>query len=246
MLDKLNLTDPFALIIAIVMVVFILYEVIDGYKKGFLESGIRLIGYILLFVGSYILKNPLSVFLYTHLPFFKFGGLTSLNIIMYEALAFMICIAVLSMVLSLVIKISGIIEKLLKLTIILALPSKILGMIVGAIQAVVVLYVALFVVSMPVFNMPFLKESKYAKIILDKTPVMSQITNDALKTFNEIAEFTKNEINIKDIDTTNGKIVEIMLKNDIVTVDSVKLLNEKEKIRLTNLDELVNKYEEDK
>ena len=52
MLDKLNLTDPVALIIAIIMVVFILYEVIDGYKKGFLESGIRLIGYILLFVGS--------------------------------------------------------------------------------------------------------------------------------------------------------------------------------------------------
>ena len=108
MLDKLNLTDPIALIIAIVMVVFILYEVIDGYKKGFLESGIRLVGYILLFVGSYILKNPLSVFLYTHLPFFKFGGLyngiSALNILVYELIAFIIVFVILLVVFKIVLK----------------------------------------------------------------------------------------------------------------------------------------------
>lgn len=214
---------------------------VTGFIRGFFKQSVMFVGTILTVILSFILKNPLSMILYENLPFFKFGGLTSLNIIMYEALAFLICIAVLSMVLSIVIKISGIIEKLLKLTIILALPSKILGMIVGLIQSIVILYVALFLVSMPVFDMPFLNESKYASIILEKTPVMSKITDDAVKTFNEIAEFTKKEININDVENTNIKIIKIMLKNDIVKIDSIKLLNEKEKIKIKNIDDLIQK-----
>lgn len=215
-----------------------------GGVRGFFKQTVIFLGTILTVVLSFILKNPLSMILYENLPFFKFAGVTSLNIIMYEALAFMICIAVFSIVLSSLIKISNVIEKLLDITIVFAIPSKILGLIVGLIQSIVILYVALFILSMPVFNMPFLNESKYAPIILDKTPIVSDVTNDAINTFNEIAEFTKKEINVDDIDDTNKKIVEIMLKNDIVTVDSIKLLNEKGKIKLDNLDELVNKYKE--
>ena len=36
-----------------------------------------------------------------------------------------------------------------------------------------------------------------------------------------------------------------MLENDIVKIESIKLLNEEEKIKLINLDELLNKYKED-
>ena len=232
-------------LVDVIILLVLALGVVTGFIRGFFKQTVIFVGTILVVVLSFILKNPLSMILYENLPFFKFSGVTSLNIIMYEALAFMICIAVLSMVLSLVIKISGIIEKLLKLTIILAIPSKILGMIVGFIQSVVILYAVLFVVTMPVFNMPFLDESKYAELILTKTPIMSSVTNDAVKTFNEIATFTKKEINIKDIDTTNGKIIEIMLENDIVKADSIKLLNEKEKLKLSNLDELLNKYKEE-
>lgn len=215
---------------------------VTGFVRGFFKQTVIFVGTILVVILSFILKNPLSMVLYEYLPFFKFGGISSLNIILYEALAFLICIAVLAMVLSIVIKISGIIEKLLKLTIVFALPSKILGMIVGVIQYLVVLYVALFIVSMPVFKMPFLTESKYASIILEKTPIMKEFASDTVKSFNEIAEFTKNSINVKDIDSTNRNIIEIMLKNDIVNVDSIKLLNDKGKIKIDNIEELENKY----
>lgn len=217
---------------------------VTGFIRGFFKQTVMFVGTILIVVLSFILKNPLSMILYENLPFFRFGGLTSLNILLYEVLAFFICLGVLSLTLSIIIKISGIIEKLLKLTIILALPSKILGMIVGIIQSIVILYAILFVLSIPVFNVPFLKESKYANIILTKTPVMSNIANDAINTFNEIKEFTTKEINIKEIDNTNSKIVDIMLKNDVVTIESIKFLNEKEKIKLINIDDLINKYEE--
>lgn len=232
-------------LVDIIILVALALGAVTGFIRGFFKQTVMFVGTILVVVLSFLLKNPLSLILYENLPFFKFAGLTSLNILLYEALAFMICIAVLSMVLSLVIKISGIIETVLKLTVLLALPSKILGMIVGVVQSVAILYVILFIVSMPVFDMPFLDDSKYAEMILSKTPVMSNITNDAIKTFDEISEFTKKEININDIGVTNQKIVEIMLKNDVVKIDSIKLLNEKEKIKLNNIDELIDKYKED-
>ena len=232
-------------IVDIIIIFSFIFGGFIGFVRGFFKQTVIFIGTILTIVLSFILKNPLSMVLYENLPFFKFGGVTSLNILMYEALAFMICIAVLSMVLSFLIKISNIIERLLDLTIVFALPSKLLGLVVGLIQTLFILYVALFIVSMPVFKVPYLSESKYAPIILDKTPIISDVTNDAIDTFNKIARFTKKEINVNDVDDTNSKIVEIMLKNDIVTIDSIKLLSEKEKIKLINFDEIVNKYKED-
>lgn len=232
-------------IVDVIILLALALGAVTGFIRGFFKQTVIFVGTILVVVLSFILKNPLSMILYENLPFFKFSGLTSLNIILYEALAFMICLAVLTLTLSLAIKISGIIEKLLDLTIVFALPSKILGMIVGLIQNIVIVYVVLFVVSMPVFSVPFLSESKFAEMILTKTPIVSNVTNNAVNTFNEIAEFTTKAINIKDIDETNSKIVEIMLKNDIVKIDSIKLLNDKGKIKLLNIDELINKYKED-
>lgn len=231
-------------IVDIVIVAFLVSGAVIGFVRGFFKQTVMFAGTILAIVLSFILKNPLSMILYENLPFFKFAGVTSLNIILYEALAFMMCLAVLTMTLSLIIKISNIIEKLLDITVVFALPFKILGMIVGFLQSLVILYVAIYILTMPVFNMPFFNESKYAKIILDKTPVMSKVTTDAVKTFNEIATFTKKEINISDIDDTNNKIVEIMLKNDAVSIESIELLVKKEKIKLTNYDELITKYKE--
>ena len=169
---------------------------------------------------------------------------TSLNILLYEVLAFIICLAILSLALTIITKLTGIIETALKLTVVLALPSKLLGMVVGFIESVVILYVVLFIAASPAFNIPFVNESKYANIILTKTPIVSSVTNDAVNSFNEIAEFTKNEIDMKDVALTNRNIVEIMLKNDLVTTESIELLIEKGKIEIVNANELIEKYKE--
>ena len=232
-------------IVDIIIIVGIILGAVTGFIRGFFKETVMFLGTILVVILAFLLKNPLSLIMYENLPFFNFIGLSSLNILMYEILAFIICIAVLSLALGIIIKISGIIERVLKMTIILALPSKLLGMVVGAVHNLVVIYVILFIASMPVFKVPFLGESKYANIILDKTPVISNITRDVVKSFDEIAEFTKTEINIKDVKTTNRKIIEIMLKNDIVTTESISLLHKDGKIDIDNVDELVEKYKED-
>lgn len=233
-------------IVDVIILLFIGLGAVTGFVRGFFKQTVIFVGTILVVVLSFILKNPLSLILYENLPFFKMGGLTTLNILLYEVLAFMICLAILSIVLGIVIKISGIVEKLLNLTIILALPSKLLGMLVGIIQFVVLIYVVLFVASMPVFEVPHISESKYADIILTKTPIVSGIADKAVDTFNEIKEFSKQKIDVNNVKEVNSNILDIMLKNDIVNIDSVVLLNEEGKIEIDNLDELVNKYKEEK
>ena len=130
-------------IVDIIIIVSIVLGVLIGFVRGFFKETVIFIGTILVVVLAFVLKNPLSLILYKNLPFFKFKGIfegiSTLNILMYEILAFIIALAILSIALTIIIKISGIIEKILKLTIVLALPSKLLGAIVGFIQSIVVL-----------------------------------------------------------------------------------------------------------
>ena len=181
-----------------------------GFVRGFFKQTVIFLGTILVVVLAFLIKNPLSTIMYQNLPFFKFGGLTALNILVYEVIAFIIAVTILTLILAIIIKITGIIEKILKFTVILALPSKLLGMIVGIIQSIVIMYIILFIMSLPTLKMDFLKDSKYTNIILTKTPIISNITNDIVKSFNEIAELTKIKIDLKDADNTNGKIVDVL------------------------------------
>ena len=237
-------------IVDIIIIVSIVLGVLIGFVRGFFKETVIFIGTILVVVLAFVLKNPLSLILYKNLPFFKFKGIfegiSTLNILMYEILAFIIAIAILSIALTIIIKISGIIEKILKLTIVLALPSKLLGAIVGFIQSIVVLYVFLFLLSLPILRVPYIKDSKYAQMILEKTPVISKVTDGLVKTFNEISDFAdKNIKNNVDKRQTNREMLEIMLKNDVVTSENVKYLSDKGKIDIDNIDELLNKYKED-
>ena len=237
-------------IVDIIIIVSIVLGVLIGFVRGFFKETVIFIGTILVVVLAFVLKNPLSLILYKNLPFFKFKGIfegiSTLNILMYEILAFIIALAILSIALTIIIKISGIIEKILKLTIVLALPSKLLGAIVGFIQSIVVLYVFLFLLSLPILRVPYIKNSKYAQMILEKTPFISKVTDGLVKTFNEISDFAdKNIKNNVDKRQTNREMLEIMLKNDVVTSENVKYLSDKGKIDIDNIDELLSKYKED-
>ena len=72
MLLEVNFSDWKVILIDIIIILIVALETYSGYKKGFLESSIKLLGFIGAFVGAYILKSPLSILMYTHLTFFKF------------------------------------------------------------------------------------------------------------------------------------------------------------------------------
>jgi len=148
-LFNLSFSDPKVAIVNIVILFILLSCTWSGYKKGFFESAIRLLGLLVAIVFAYLLKNPISVFLYTHLPFFKFkgifGGVSILNILVYEALAFLIVFIILRIIINIVAKITGLVDRLLSVIFFLGIPGKILGAIVGLIKGIVILYFSIFV-----------------------------------------------------------------------------------------------------
>ena len=136
-------------IIDILVVILILICGVVGFKRGVFKQAVVTIGTVLVFVLSYHFKDYLANFFSYNLPFFnftgEFAGLSSINIIMYQMIAFLIMFAFFGTILAVLIKITGIFEKILKFTIVLGIPSKILGLLLGLVEGYIVAFVFLFV-----------------------------------------------------------------------------------------------------
>lgn len=228
-------------VIDVIIILFLLAGAILGFKKGAIQTLATLIGTILIIILAYYLKNPLSVFLYTYLPFFKLGGIfngiTVINILIYEAIAFLIVLGVLSVLLSVILKITGILSKIVDHSIILTLPSKLIGIAVGFLEAYVFLFVLLFIFSQFSFSNTVLKDSKYTNIILSKTPFTTGFKN-SYNAFNEIRDLGNNNSSNKDYEALNT-----LLKYDIITTDNAHKLVDNGKINIKGSNKLIERYE---
>ena len=221
----------------IIIILFILIGGLIGFKRGIIKQSVVTIGMILVLIFSFILKNPVSSFLYEHLPFFNIGGLykniSVLNILVYEVIAFLIVFSVLSIVYLIIVKFSSIIERLLKVTVVLAIPSKILGAILGIIEYYLISFIILFVLVQPVFGFndnKFIKDSKLKDIIIDKTPIVSKYISPTVETIDEVVTLTKNKDEYTD-EEFNCKITDIMVKNKVIEKKSLDYLYESGKIK---------------
>lgn len=235
-------------IIDVIFILVILMSGIVGFKRGVIKESVSFLGFFIVVILAFILKNPVSVFLYEHLPFFKFFGIFKgievLNILVYEVIAFIIVLSILTIILKVLIKLTSVIEKLLTVTIVLGIPSKILGFIVGLIEGFVWSFIILYIISLPVFNIDLVRESSVRKPVLDKTPILSKFTSDfinATKDFSKLKdEYTENKI---DSEQFNKNSLEVFLKYGILDVKSVKILKDKNKLSFNGIDDLIVKYE---
>ena len=57
-------------IIDVLIILMIVASGVLGFKKGFTRELVSLVGIFLVVILSFLLKNPISTFLYQHLPFF--------------------------------------------------------------------------------------------------------------------------------------------------------------------------------
>ena len=108
---------------------------------------------------------------------------------LYELISFFILLSVFSLILAVIIKISGVIERFLRSTVILALPSRILGGVLGVIEFYVFSFILLLIVTMPIFSISTNKslvESKYKDKILNNTLIISHLSGGTVKSINEI------------------------------------------------------------
>ena len=234
-------------IIDIIIILLVISGLCLGYKRGLTKEVVCFAKFALALVIAFLLKNPLSKLMYEHLPFFEFGGIfkgvTALNIILYEFIAFLLVLGIVMLVFRILLLATTIFEKILNTTIVLSLPSKILGMIVGGIHYYVIAFILLFVISLPVFKMDTqIEKSKLRDPIINNTPILSGIvlkTVNIIDEFNVLGEKYKSEINT---DEFNLETIDLFLKYNIITVDSVETLNSKGKLKINRLEGVLEKY----
>lgn len=231
-------------IVDVIIILFLLMGAIVGFKKGVIKSVVSFVGTILVLVLSFTFKNPLSVFLYTYLPFFNVG-ITVLNILIYEGIAFLILFVLFSSILRIIIKISGIIEMLLKATIILSIPSKILGAIFGFLEMYLFTFVVLFVLAQFNVQNSLITDSKVADFILGKTPFVSNVLEDTYTAVKEVVDLNKEYGKKENTEELNQKGLDILLKYKVLSVENANKLLEKNKLKIKDANTIVSKYSED-
>lgn len=224
-------------LVDIIILILIVLGAIGGFKAGAIKKITDFIGTFIIIILAFYLKNYLSVIMYENLPFFDFGGLIKgiqvVNILFYEVLAFIIVFAFLLIVLRLLLMITGLIEKILKATIILSIPSKILGIFVGMIEMYVYVFIALVFLSLPVFNISYVKESKIANFMLNDTPILSSMAEDIVGTYSEVYELIDNKAN-KTNEEVNTEILKVLLEREVITKKSARKLVDKNKLHLSD------------
>lgn len=236
-------------ILDILIIIFVLFGAVLGFKRGFTKEIVKALGFIAVIIVAYFLKNPLSVFLYEKLPFFKFGIFKSmeiLNILLYEILAFIICIVILSVVLKILSAITTVFEKILNATVILGIPSKIAGAVVGIVYHFIFVFIILYVLSFTLVDNDFVYNSKFRQPILNNTPLLSGLMDKSVSVIDEFIE-VKNKYNDKEVSENefNYQAFELFLKYDVIKPESLeKLISDGKVDSFEGCIDLINKYKE--
>lgn len=221
-------------IVDVVIIMGLLLGGVTGAKNGFFRQSVVLIGTILCFILAWVFKNPIANFLSFTLPFFNFAGpfegLTSLNIVMYQLIAFLLLLSLFSALLAIIIKATGVFEKILNFTIILGIPSKILGFIVGVIEAYVIIFVVLFFVNQPAVNLEIVKESTFSPKIVNSSPGLSNIVGNMNDAVNDIYDITKDYNINQNTNSFNKKVINSLLEHKVIDRDYLDKLVSKGKI----------------
>ncbi len=222
-------------IIDIIILIFLGFGALLGFKRGFTKQLVSLIGIFAIIILSFLFKNVVSVFLYNNLPFLNFGGIfkdiTVINILVYEIIAFFVIFVILSLIFKILLKVTSVFETILKMTIILGIPSKILGAILGVVQNLIYVFVVLYILSLPSVNINIIENSKIGNTIMEKTPILTNICNKTLTVFNEIGQLAKEYENTDNVGEFNQKALNIMIDSGVITKENAQKLIDKGKIK---------------
>lgn len=217
-------------IVDVIIILMLLAGAIVGFKRGVVKQTVKFVGSIGVFVGAFLFKTPLAMFLHNNFPFINFDGLSSLNILLYEIIAFVLILIILGIAFKLLIYISGWIEKLFKMTIILSVPSKILGAVVGFFESYLLIFIIMLILSAPIINIKIINESYSKNYILNETPVVSNLSKTIVNTFTEVWELRNSE----EKENLDQQIYEILENNKFITKENIEKLIESGKIKLEN------------
>lgn len=226
------------------IVLVLIGYIIGGWKQGVVKETTSFIGIIIVFFLSWFLRGIVGDFLCIILPFFKFDGLSSLNILIYHTIAFFLLFSILMGLYRLLLKLSNGLQKIVNYTIILIIPSKILGAIIGFIEGWINIFIILLVLLIPLKDFDHFIDSKVNNFILFNTPVLSDTVKPFTKGAKEIYKVTS-KIAKKDIEMNEANLesIDIMLKYKLVNKETIEKLVKSNKLEnVENIESILSKY----
>ena len=233
--------------IALILILFMF--AVGGFRKGAIKEAVSLVGIVAVFVIAFLLKGVLGNLLCKFLPFFDFAGnlegVTVLNILLYQLVAFIIIYSLLFSIYVIVVKISSGIQKLVNMTIILWIPSKIIGALIAFVTGYIVIFAVLLVLLIPLKDSNLFKDSKVANYIVYDSPILSSSSESISNSVNEIYDLSE-ELSRGKIDKNEANLqtMDILLKYKIVNPKTAKQLVALDKLDgISGLEEVIESYE---
>ncbi len=229
-----------------IILIVLLLSALTGFKKGLISSLISFVGTIIVIIVAYYLKSPVSMFLYSKLPFFslggKYAGISVVNILIYEAISYVLTIIVLSTIMGIIIKLSKALSKTLDSNDPQKLPSKILGALCGFIEGVFISCILVFLLGLVSPFSSLYGNSKFADTILEKTPILSSISAKTYKSMMEIYDVATNNENKENKEMANEDGLRILLKYEILEPKTALNLVDEGKINTPEAKDIIEEY----
>lgn len=234
-------------IVDLIIILMILMGAVVGFKNGAIKTTTRFVGLFVVIILSFILKDKLMILMYENLPFFDFFGLIkgidAVNILFYQLVSFLIIFVAFMFVLKVLLVITGLIEWLLKMTIFLSIPSKILGIVVGALEYYVYLFIALYILNMPIFGLTLISESNFGTKILEDTPILSELVDDTVDVYTDVWNVIRNRGSLTN-KQINTFVLATLLDNKLITIESARELVESNYITIED-NSILDRYKDD-
>lgn len=219
-------------IVDVVVILIILMSGVIGFKRGVFKELVMTVGFLLVIIIAFKFKGPLALWMGLNLPFFNFGsvfnGISIINVIFYEFIAFMIIFSIIMIIFKIILTVTNIFEKILKYTIILGIPSKILGLLVGLIEGYIVAFLVMSFLASPICG-DIANESKLKGVMLNKTPILTNVSKELNGTIIDIYNLKDKE---KDPDVLEEEITKIMLNHKLVDKEYLLKLKDAGKIKV--------------
>ena len=205
--------------------------IVLGFKKGILKEIVSFIGTIIIFIISYQLKGIVGNFLCIIFPFY-IKDLVTVNIMFYQIIAFILTFGILSFLFNLFINLTKTIDNLLDKIKLLNIPLRILGAIISVFKMYLTVFILLLLVMIPFRNTSIVKKSLLTERIVYETPILSKGSKEVIFVLEEIIildrDIAKGKITINE---GNLKILDLLLKYNMIDKDTVIDLYNKDKIR---------------
>ena len=221
----------------IVILIALALGAVAGFKAGVIKKTADFLGTFIIVILAFYLKNDLSVIMYENLPFFNFGGfikgIEAVNVLIYEMMAFFVVFIALLFVLKVVLLVTGLVEKILKATVILSIPSKLLGIVVGAIEMYVYVFLVLVILTLPIFKIPYVRESQIGNFMLNNTPILSGISEEMIDIYGNVYAIVTEKDN-KTNEELNEEVLTFLIDKQVLSRESARRLVEQNKVHIND------------